>query len=467
MPEGIIRNQKTRKELTKSSFYYFFHIYFSHYITCPTGNFQKEIYKILEDFEIKFVEILAFRGSAKSTIAMLGLPIWAVVTGRRKFPILLADTFSQVKLHIYNLKTELENNRLLMNDWGPFEINEEWTATNIVLPRYDARIAAKSTGQKIRGMRHKQYRPDLVIADDIENVEDVRTKEQRDKSFRWFIGEVIPALSNDAKKVLIGNLLHMDSLMMKIKKQIENGERDGVKLEYPIIDENGKITWEGLYPNQEAIERKKREVNDMRTWQREYLLKLVPEEGQEIREEWIKYYDEFPEEGTVEAKGTGVDLAISKKDTADYTAMVSGKLVTTGDKVKIYIMPRPTNQRLTFHETMNEAAVVSKTLGGGEDLAPLFVEDVAYQKAAIEEMQARLLPVKGVKITTDKRARVREIASYVQNGTVLFPRKGCEDLLIQLLGFGIEAHDDLVDGFTLLVKSLIVEKLSGIQIESW
>jgi phage terminase large subunit-like protein len=36
-------------------------------------------------------------------------------------------------------------------------------------------------------------------------------------------------------------------------------------------------------------------------------------------------------------------------------------------------------------------------------------------------------------------------ARYVKNGTVKFPRTRCEQLLNQVLGFGSEKHDDLVD----------------------
>ena len=143
------------------------------------------MYRDLQNWDIKYEEIIAFRESAKSTLIMLGLPIWAIISNKSKFPLLVSDTGSQAKQHIYNLKSELENNQLLINDWGPFQDKEEWTSTSIVLPQYDARIIARSTGQKVRGLRHKQYRPDLGLFDDLENIQSVRTIEQRDKNERW------------------------------------------------------------------------------------------------------------------------------------------------------------------------------------------------------------------------------------------------------------------------------------------
>ena len=446
----IINDKNFRMRLVEENFFWFFYVYFSHYVTKPSADFQKEICEKLQDDSVKFLEILAFRGSAKSAIANTAFVIWSVVTGRVKFPVVVSDTFSQAKLQIYNIKTELEENKLLIDDWGSFEKNEEWTSTNIVLPKYGTRITGRSTGQKMRGIRHKESRPDLEIFDDIENLEMVRTKEQRDKSWQWLTGEALQAMSNDGKVVLLGNLLHSDSIMMRMKKQLESGVRDGVLLEYPIVD-GERILWEGMYPNMEAIEKKKKSVGDMRAWQREYLLKIIAEEGQEVKDEWIRYYDDVPEEMY---SGTGVDLAISKKETADYTAMVSGKLAMIDGQPKIYIMPNPVNERYSLHETVEKAKAVSLALGN-QVLTPLWVEDVAYQKAAIGEMVRAGLPAEGIKVSSDKRSRLRTAAAYVQNGTVLFPRKGCEDLIIQLTGFGVEAHDDLVDAFVYVVMGLM------------
>ena len=443
---------------------WFARIYFNKYLFYKIAPFQTEIYQILEDGN-DFNEIIAFRGSAKTTMAMLFYPIWAMVTKRKHHVVLISDTFGQVKDHIYNIKTELENNKRLIEDFGSFEVEmethkrQEWQKTSMIIPNYDAKIVGKSTGQKVRGLRYKQWRPDLIIIDDIEDLEMIRTKEQRDKTHRWLTGNVIPAgEKGKTKYILIGNLLHSDAIMSRIKTEIQEGHREGKVVEFPLVDNYGKILWEGKYPNQAAIETEKKQVGGkspigMRAWQREYLLKLVPEEGQVIKDDWIKRYTEIPE-SVIVVKGTGNDLAISKKASADYTTMVSGKLGVVDGKPKIYIMPNPVNERLSGFETTERARTVSRALGDGT-LTPFWVEDVAYQAMQIEAMQRAGLPVTGVKVSTDKRARLMTVASYIQNGTVVFPKEGCEDLILQLTGFGIEAHDDLADGFVLLIQGLM------------
>jgi predicted phage terminase large subunit-like protein len=65
------------------------------------------------------------------------------------------------------------------------------------------------------------------------------------------------------------------------------------------------------------------------------------------------------------------------------------------------------------------------------------------------------LPVEGIPAIGDKRARLKIAAQYIKNGTVLFPRHGAEELIIQLLNFGNEEHDDLVDALVYLILELI------------
>ena len=46
-------------------------------------------------------------------------------------------------------------------------------------------------------------------------------------------------------------------------------------------------------------------------------------------------------------------------------------------------------------------------------------------------------------------------ARYIKTGVVKFPRKGAEQLIAQLLGFGIEKHDDAVDALVYLILGVI------------
>jgi predicted phage terminase large subunit-like protein len=137
--------------------------------------------------------------------------------------------------------------------------------------------------------------------------------------------------------------------------------------------------------------------------------------------------------------------------------MLSGTSFVKDGIPKIYIRPNPLNARLSFHETIE----TTKAMSTANPFSLFFVENVAYQKAAIEEMERALLPVIAMTAGGDKRARLRAVAVYIQNGTVVFPHTGCEDLIIQLLGFGIEEHDDLVDALVYLILGLVQQGMQN------
>src|SRR6185295_2734295 len=223
LTQQIIGDNIVRRSVTRQSHLWFFHVYFSHYITYPTAPFQREIFALSENEAVKTLAIVAFRGSAKSTIMNLSYPLWAILGKQQKKYVLIAgQTQQQARQHLKNLKDELEHNELLRKDLGPFtEQEDEWNSYSLVLENYGARISAISTDQAIRGTRHGAHRPDLIICDDIEDLSSVKTRENRDKTFEWLTGEVIPAGDRNTRLIVIGNLLHEDSLLMRMRQAME------------------------------------------------------------------------------------------------------------------------------------------------------------------------------------------------------------------------------------------------------
>ncbi|MCL5073094.1 MAG: phage terminase large subunit [Actinobacteria bacterium] len=452
--EKQMKNGNFRRELARESPLWFFTIYLHEYIKYPTASFQKEMFELVQA-ENKSAVITAFRGSAKSTIASLTYPIWAMITEKKKFIIILSQNQSQCKLILANIRSELERNSLLISDFGPFkQIDDEWSQHTLLVNAYGCRISCISSGESIRGIKHKQHRPDLIIFDDVEDVASVKTKESRDKTFSWVTREVIPAGDINTKTIVIGNKLHEDGLMMRLKKAIEQESFSATYMEYPLLDENGICAWPQKFKTGNDIQSLKVSVGSESAWQREYLLKIVSEEDAVILSEWIKYYDDFPHDKILRYIATGIDLAISKSSSADYTAMVSAAVFGHGQDLKIYILPKPVNERLDFPQTVERAKFLSKALGKGSP-TKLFIEEVAYQSSLIQELKMHGFPAEGVKVMgSDKRQRLSITAPQINNGSILFPKKGCEALIGQLVGFGYEAHDDLADAFAILVSKI-------------
>ena len=473
--ENLIDDQGERKEAAKT-FLGFCLTYFSHYFSLPAADIHPEMISDLGNWDLEFLSQTGFRGCAKSTLASMALPIYAGLEGKSKFIIPINETTEVVKLTIANIREELLTNELLRADYGITKINGganvKFTETNIMLPNYEFRIMGLSRGQKIRGLRHRQYRPDCLILDDVEERKKVKNKAYRDDTEAWLNGDVIPSCEETkARLVVIGNELHANALMARLRKNPLFLHRD-----YPLIAGEeiwANCIWKGKYPNQGALDRQKLKVG-LIAWKREYLLKVIPPDEQEVKEEWIKYYKEPPfeldKDGNKVYKiikaGVGVDPAISKNATADCTAMVGGFTGYVDNRARIHIIPNPVNARLSFHETIDKMKAIN-TAYAMQYCSPLFYfEKVAYQQAAIEEAERQGLPVVGVRPGADKRARLRVAALLIQNGTVLFPEYGCEDLIEALLSFGVAEHDDLVDAFVYLALALAGEGLENLDVIS-
>ena len=165
-------------------------------------------------------------------------------------------------------------------------------------------------------------------------------------------------------------------------------------------------------------------------------------------------YEVLPPTEKIRFALISIDLAISKKSSADKTAIVAAYVSNYGKKLKTYIAPIIINKRLGFTETIQEIKKFQNQLIPGIP-KHLLVENVGYQQSAIEQLKLEGFYVDPSSPQgDDKIARQSAIAPLVKNGTILFPIEGLKELEQQLVGLGIEAHDDLADAFAYLAKGV-------------
>lgn len=216
----------------------------------------------------------------------------------------------------------------------------------------------------------------------------------------------------------------------------------------------------------EDVENERRQAGNEYAWQREYLLHIVPDEEQAIHCEWIQYYDGLPS-GERDFQGypkqrevrIGVDLAISKRGTANYIAMVPALLYGEGRGMRIYILPNIVNRRMTFPETVETCKVLYESFKEDDKKPNFVIEDVAYQKSLPQQLENEDL--RGIKTTRpgnqDKRTRLVLTAYLIKTGKILFPREGADALINQLVHFGVKKHDDMADAFSIVIHSAVEE----------
>ena len=97
---------------------YFFGIYLYRYAGYKLAPFHYNFFFLAEDESKKLVEIIAFRGSGKSTYFSTCYPIWSVIGKlQKKFVLIFTQTQQQAKILFGNIKRELEENEILLTIW--------------------------------------------------------------------------------------------------------------------------------------------------------------------------------------------------------------------------------------------------------------------------------------------------------------------------------------------------------------
>ena len=110
----------------------------------------------------------------------------------------------------------------------------------------------------------------------------------REKIYQTFVSDIMPAGDKATRYIVIGTRSQEQSLIMRLKNQIEDGERDGIFRSYPIMQDD-KILWSEKYSIEDILKLKRQ--TDPMAWANEYMLQLIPPEDQIVKSEWIKYYD--------------------------------------------------------------------------------------------------------------------------------------------------------------------------------
>ncbi|MBT6401426.1 hypothetical protein HN803_00795 [candidate division WWE3 bacterium] len=452
--DQALEDQYFRVSLVTESFYWFLIIYFPEYLKYPLADFHKEIINITQS-DAKNIAIAAFRGSGKSTLISQAYVLWAMTGVKKKrFILLISYSMEQSKGLMKNLKLTLETNSLLKQDLGPFyEQSEEWKSSSLIFRNYDTKIMITSVNESIRGTRYKEIRPDLIILDDVEKLETIRTTDGKEKTLDWFDRDIVPLGDDNTQLVVLGTIMARDALLDTLKHRIDNGDLDGVFRLYSIITDTGKILWNTRWKTLEDLQnfRKSKGIVDL-SWNTEYLLKDLSELHQIIKRSDILYYEIMPDKA-VGFRNTliSVDPAVSEKSTADFTAIIFMELYGYGKDLKLYVHKNIVNRRMSYTKTKEFLENVFFDLQENGSNPIVVFEQVGAQLGMIHDLQSLGLFVYGSKPgTSDKFSRLYRVSPLITNGQVLFPNTGAEELVTQLTNFGVvKDHDDLVDALSM------------------
>lgn len=207
----------------------------------------------------------------------------------------------------------------------------------------------------------------------------------------------------------------------------QDGTQDIISWQFPSAS--------NPYLDPEELEAARASIPEI-VYRREFLAEFVSSSGALLKEAWLQTGNP-PLRDQMDVT-IGVDLAISTKDGADYTACVAIGREPDGH---IWILDaqrtrQPFDGVLRFIKGFCEAWNPSIVA----------IEQVQYQAAVVTELlRTTNLPVMGIRPDKDKVTRFYPLQARFEQGMVFLSRDLPQEYRRELLGFPVGAHDDMVD----------------------
>lgn len=207
----------------RQDYEFFARTYFPHYVTSAAepSQFQAWVYRTLPevaDTPGRLQAVAAPRGEGKSTLMTQIGALFLIAYGLAHMVPLIMGSSEQAEEMLEVIKAELvANPRLRMDFPDAFGQGRIWRAGQIITVN-GIKVKAFGIGKRIRGARNGPWRPDFVFLDDLENDENVRSKEQRDKDEHWLNTAVLNLGPPDGsmRVIYLGTLLHYDSVLRRV-----------------------------------------------------------------------------------------------------------------------------------------------------------------------------------------------------------------------------------------------------------
>lgn len=505
--EPLTGEKGLRKELAAFDLGYFGRAYLSHYFVRKSPAFHEELDAIWESSVMKSKNplssakeiarmkgsrnvIAAPRGHAKSTNLTFKDTLHATVYGYKHYILLLSDSSEQAEGFLDEIKTEVEENADLIEDFGILKGEKTWRS-NGILTKNDIKIEAIGSGKKVRGRKHRNWRPDLIVLDDIENDENVNTPEQRRKLKSWFEKAVSKAGDTYTDIMYIGTVLHYDSLLNNV---LQNPRYHAKKYRAVIswaANQSLWDEWESIYTNlfnenheidaQTFFEANREEMLEGTEvlWEDKLsyydLIEMKVTEGEAsfnselqndpvdpdnatFNEEWTDYYEpELVDWKSPEFIFVGAnDPSLGKNKKSDTSAIINLALsIKTG---YMYVVDASIEKRkpdVIIEDIFQMSQRLKRDYAKG--FYKFGVETVQFQYYFKEVMAHRsveegeYLPIEEIQSSANKKLRIESLQPVIKNKYLKFNREH-RALLKQLHEFPMGRNDDGPDALQMAVQ---------------
>ena len=421
----------------------------------PTPEFHRECWERYCS-SAKACATAAPRNHAKSTALTHDYALATVLFHAEDYVIIVGSSEEMAIEHLGDIANELRENEELIRD---FKIKGFVTEqkTDIVIECHDGhqfRIIARGAEQKIRGRKWHGKRPGLIVGDDLEDDEQVESRDRRKKFSKWFFRACKQALRDGGKIRVHGTILHEDSLLSHL---IKNRTWDSrlYKAHNSFDDFSGAL-WPEKFPEARlrAIRQEFINEGDSAGYSQEYLNDPFDYEDAYLKkEDFLPMSEEDRETGKIIA--VGVDFAISKADSANRSSF------TVGGKDAANVL-HFLDQRVG---RLDSLGIIDELFSIQSRWSPdmFFVEDGVIWKSLLpvlnSEMQKRdiWLSLKAILPVKDKAVRGRSLQKRMRAGGCRFDKEASwyeefENELLRFTGMSEALLDDQFDSAALLSR---------------
>ena len=465
-----IKSKKNILKQLKNDMILFGKVIMPNMFTASSPDFHYEIGNSLLDKKIKQLNLIAPRGHAKSSIVGGVFPMHHIFFDKGpKLIVLVSRTQDHAIKLLGTIKDALDYSQQLRSIFGYWGMNsaKSWAKAEVEL-KDGSMIICKGTGQQLRGIKHGNQRPTLIILDDPEDENNTKTSEAMETNLRWLLQSAVPSLDPlKGRLAVIGTPIHQRCIVETLK-DMKGWENMCFR---PDLD-GGKALWEEWQPLKKLISKKEelQSIGRVSVFYREYLCEVVGDEDQLFKDDYIQSYEgsvivnengaflsitELNGKAVEEERPVnifmGIDPASSTRQTADFSTIVSVAVDKKGNRFVLPYFRKRVSPMLLADNIISYAKLYKPT--------KTRIESVGYQEMLREYVRSRCeeegMFISGLEIKENPRnsksARLETMEPVFAQKKV-FITNDMSELRDELLLYPRSKHDDLLDGLFYAMK---------------
>ena len=362
----------------------------------------------------------------KSTSISIGRVLWEIGRNPNIRIVLISDTASTAKKLIKAIKVYIERSAEYRRVFPGVLPDKDKTTGLWKDSAFHVRRTTVSKDPTVQAIGFEGAllgaRVDLFVIDDYLTPETTYSQHMRDKGHRWLKAVVEGRKTARGRLWFIGNAWHRDDAMHRYAK-----EKRTVSKKYAVRDEQGRSRWPKVWPE----DRIEREIADRgpiesrrsmfcdpasdaeRRFKENYLVRALQVGDGDFLSHSLAYVPAGWR--TV----TGVDLAVSKKDSADWTCLVTIAIDKDDNRRILDIFTK----RLTGPEIVEKIVEVQRRYHSFVIVETNAAQ--AYIKQFVDKRHA--IPIRAFqtgKNKTDPAYGIESLAAEFANGKWSLPNEG-------------------------------------------